>query len=107
VAEVSSSDLVLSVAPEGDAVLVSAGDVDMGTVDRFEQALSEAIKLKPSEVRCSLRGVTFFGSEGVHALTEAHRLAVANQVRLTIVDASPIARRILEVSRLDHLAERP
>ena len=54
-------------------------------------------------VRIDLADVTFFGSEGVHALVDAEDGATTAGVELLVVAASPIARRTLEISRLDHL----
>jgi anti-anti-sigma factor len=79
-----------------------AGDVDMASVERLTAALREAVLLGVS-VRIDLADATFFGSEGVHALVDAEDGAATAGAELVVVEASPIVRRTLEISRLEHL----
>lgn len=86
--------------PRGDGVLVVVtGGVDMSTVGRFERALKDALALA-GDVTLDLSGVTFFGSEGVRALLAGRTGLQAAGRRLEVADASPQARRVLQMSGL-------
>ncbi|HET6850206.1 MAG TPA: STAS domain-containing protein [Gaiellales bacterium] len=83
-----------------DVVLVVTGGVDMATVAVFEQALAEAMSRTGGDVGLDLSAVTFLGSEGVRALIAAQAAPSASGRSIRIVAASPIARRVLEITGL-------
>ena len=66
---VSDPGLAIEHIRDGDAESVRVeGDVDLATVEQFEEAILAAISASPAEVRLDLSGIAFFGSEGVRAL---------------------------------------
>lgn len=86
---------------DGGGVLVRVtGGVDMATVAAFEHGLAEAFASSSGDVRLDLSEVTFFGSEGVRALIAAQGAPAAAGRSVQVVAASPIARRVLEITGL-------
>jgi anti-anti-sigma factor len=87
-------------ADGGDTLVRVTGGVDMSTVAAFERALAEAFAQGSGDVRLDLSEVTFFGSEGVRALIAAQGAPAASGRTVRVVAASPIARRVLEITGL-------
>jgi anti-anti-sigma factor len=90
-------------ADGGTTTIRVAGDVDLSSVPKFEDALAAALQSGGQDVAIDLGQVTYFGSEGVRALVDAIGVAGAAGTRLEVVDASMIARRVLHVVGLDHV----
>jgi anti-anti-sigma factor len=93
--------LSLTTSPDGDAVRVAAaGEIDLATADRFEQALIAALSPAPAALLVDLAEVTFMDSTGLAALIAAHRHAADEGSRLSVVRYRPMVRRVLEITGL-------
>ena len=75
------------------------GEVDLLTAP----ALSEVLSATNSEVVVDLAQVTFMDAQGLGVLVEACTRAEGHGDRLVVVNASPMARRLFEVTGLEHL----
>lgn len=87
----------------GDVVTVSVlGEVDLATVGRLREALSDP----PSDIRllvCDLTPVSFLGCCGLTALVEAHEALTHLGVQFEIVATN---RAVLRPLRLSGLLEK-
>ena len=88
----------------GSVLLGVGGEIDLTTVGQFEEALGAAVERAGAEVRVDMDNVTFCGSEGIRALMAAHTAADERDVRLAVVEASPIVRTLLRITDMGRLA---
>jgi anti-sigma B factor antagonist len=93
-----------TVSHDEDArVVVVAGEIDMVTAPEFARAL-ESASVGSRRVVADLTEVGFFDSSGLAALVRAHRALTARGIELrVVVPPSALARRVLELTRLDEL----
>ncbi len=81
----------------GRAVLAVGGEVDLGTAERFRNALLEA--QGSPRVVVDLSAVTFLDSSGLHALVAAyHRVPAGGELR--VVGLRPNVRKVFEITGL-------
>src|SRR5207248_5831750 len=73
------------------------GELDLGSVAAFRDALSEALETGARRLVVDLRQVTFMGSTGVRELIRARREIAHLEVRV----ATPIVRRALMSASVD------
>src|SRR5207249_7933932 len=86
---------------DGHGQLVTVtGDVDIATAPQLAEYL---VGFTDGPVTVDLSQVSFLDSSGMHALLAAHRQLERRDSRLTIRGATPIARRVLQISGLDQL----
>jgi anti-sigma B factor antagonist len=98
------SEFRLEQAADGETTTIRvAGDVDLSSMPKFEDALTSALRSGGKRVEVDLGEVTYFGSEGVRTLVDALGVAAESGCRLEVVEASVIARRVLHVVGLDHV----
>ena len=76
------------------------GDVDIATAPQIAEYL---VRFTDGPVTVELSGVSFLDSSGINALLAAHRHLERRDSRLTIRGATPIVRRVLQISGLDQL----
>jgi anti-sigma B factor antagonist len=76
------------------------GELDLGTVEQFRQALSEA-ESERTDLVIDLRGLTFIDSSGLHELIQARQRCEQQGRRLALVRGSAPVQRILTVAKLD------
>lgn len=74
-----------------------SGDVDMEEADLLQSA-AVAIIAEGADVEIDLAGVTFLGSGGLRAIAAAVRAGAPVGAQVTVVAASRIARRALELT---------
>ena len=75
------------------------GDVDVGEADALDAGLRELASTgRPLEV--AMEGVTFMGSAGLRALVAARADAEGAGGSLTVVSASQVVRRLLDITAL-------
>jgi len=84
----------------GVAVLAVAGEVDLLTAPRMEQAMFSALDERPAVLVVDLLGVTFLASAGLAALMKAHEKAAA-VTQLRVVALGSATLRPIEVTGLD------
>lgn len=96
-------ELDTSIRAEGDrTVLAVGGEVDIVTVESFDQALQDA--QRSPRVVVDLSGVTFMDSAGINALVGAyHRVAADGELRLVGLRSN--VRRVFEITGLLELFE--
>ena len=75
------------------------GELDLGTVDQFRQALSEAERER-TDLVIDLRGLTFIDSSGLHELIQARQRGEEQGRALALVRGSAPIQRILAVAKL-------
>jgi len=94
---------------EGDAqalLVVAAGVVDIYTTPLLEAALNDAVD-RHSTVRCDLSGVRLLSADGISTLVRAYRRAAESGSRLTVRGARGHTRRVLEITKVEHLLSEP
>jgi anti-anti-sigma factor len=89
-------------------VLTVAGEVDMVGVPSLVEAIRTAITRPGAAlVEIDLTDVTFLDSAGIAALVQGRGVADGAGVRLRVVAADGMVRRVLEVTGVwEHLHER-
>jgi anti-sigma B factor antagonist len=93
---------------DGPAVHVRvAGEIDLITVDRLEQALQEVVTEQHPSIVVDFTDVTFCDSSGLAVLDRAYAAAVARGGRFRVVNVRPVIRRILELTGLLDTLTRP
>jgi anti-sigma B factor antagonist len=90
-----------------DVVVVVAGDLDLATVPRLEQALTSALAVACDVTRVvvDLRAVEFIDSSGLTALIKAHRRAGDDGRPLVLRAPSARVMRTLELTQLDSVLD--
>ncbi|WP_246195483.1 STAS domain-containing protein [Halopolyspora algeriensis] len=83
-----------------EAVLPVAGDVDMVTAPKFEEALTSTLNERPEKLVVELTEVDFFASAGLSALVAAYQQAEGN-TELCVVAPNTATARPLQVTALD------
>ncbi|MGH3951810.1 MAG: STAS domain-containing protein [Pseudonocardiaceae bacterium] len=81
-------------------VLAVAGEIDMLTAPRVEEALMLALESRPETLVVDLTDVRFLGSAGLAALIGAQRKA-GKQIGFRVVAAGTATSRPLHVTGLD------
>ncbi|WP_436499127.1 STAS domain-containing protein [Actinokineospora sp. HUAS TT18] len=84
-------------------VLRARGEIDLGTVDVFHEALDQVMVERPTKLVVDLTGVEFLGSCGISALATTRRRCVEQAVELRVVATNPPVLRILAVTGMDSL----
>ena len=82
---------------DGVVRVICSGEVDILTAPSLEEALRDAYTRSAASLQLDLRGVTFFDSQGVRVLVAMTRRAGESGVPISVT-ASPIVRRVIEVS---------
>ncbi|MEV7180708.1 STAS domain-containing protein [Kitasatospora sp. NPDC093679] len=96
--------LTIVLTRAGDSVVCSlAGELDMDNRAQVQRALDEALAPHPALVAVELSAVRLFTSSALNALLTARLAALALGVPIVLAAPSPIARRVLEVTRADQV----
>lgn len=90
--------------PDDTVYVRPVGELDLGTVEQFRQALSEA-ESQRTDVVIDLRGLTFIDSTGLHELVQARQRCEQQGRRLALVRGNPPVQRILTVAKLHEFFE--
>ena len=84
---------------ERDAIRLSVrGDLDISTVDAFDEALGEAVRVRDL-VEIDLARVDFIDGSGLSSLMDAEHRARRARHRLRIVAASGYVRRLIDITK--------
>jgi anti-sigma B factor antagonist len=89
-------------AESRDGALVVAGEIDTATAPAFEAAMADHL-LDHGGLVVDLAAVSFMDSTGLSALVEAQRRAEGE--RIVLRGASPMIRRLLEITGLHDVFE--
>lgn len=88
--------------PDGAAVVVVAGEVDLSTGPELDGALRDAAAIG-SRLVVDLSACTFLSSTGLRALIEAEKARPPASPRIRIVVADPHLRKVFEIAGIDSL----
>ena len=97
-------------APLGDAyatvsddrvTVVVSGEIDMLSTPQLDDILTTAVRHSVGRVEVDLGKVEFLASTGLRSLVAAKQMADDAGVGFTIIRASDVARRVLELSGLE------
>jgi len=100
---VGPSEMVTSTqASDGKAVVTVRGEVDLVSCDELRRALGEALAMS-THTTIDLTDLSFIDSSGLSVLVEAHRKARDAGGVFVIRNATPMLRRLLDITRLDTL----
>ncbi len=92
-----------TISRHGSLVLVVAGELDIATSPRLDEALARALATDAASIVIDLSAVSFIDSTGLHVLIRYTR-APAGRARVSLTRPSAQARRLFELSgMLDHL----
>jgi anti-anti-sigma factor len=98
--------LLMDVHHDGDAATVRmtiSGEVDDLSAIQLEKAFIGAVRRhRPAVVEMNVRDVTFLDSAGIRALVLCQADARQVDCRITLLDAPPVFRRVLEICGLLH-----
>ncbi len=82
-----------------DAIRLSVrGDLDISAVEAFDEALSEAVRVR-DVVEIDLARVDFIDGSGLSSLMNAEHRARRARHRLRIVAASGYVRRLIDITK--------
>jgi anti-sigma B factor antagonist len=85
-------------------VVAVAGEIDLGTVDRIERVVADALA-ETGEVSLDLREVTFIDSTGLRLLLELDDLALAGGRALTMTPSATVTQ-LLRLTGLERRFQR-
>ncbi|WP_181802515.1 anti-sigma factor antagonist [Streptomyces shenzhenensis] len=92
-------DLTIRSRDEGKRVVVTVcGDLDLTSEPRLRSALRAALLRSSDGIELDLRGVGFCDCSGLNVLLNARRQALKEAKRITLRQAGPAVRRILEIT---------
>jgi anti-anti-sigma factor len=97
-------DESLSVALEqrdGIIILHVSGELDLVSAEEFD----EALRAVTGNVVVDLAAVRFIDARGVDVVAAAHERAAHQGARLSVINAGPMARRVLEICGLEALLD--
>lgn len=88
--------LRITTLPDGAGVAVE-GDVDFRSMEKFAQAVAEAIEASPGDVLVDLSGLDFIEVSGMRVLGDAARHLEGRDRRLVLRGLAPHLRPVLRV----------
>jgi anti-anti-sigma factor len=89
----------------GVARLRASGEIDIATAPQLQDALGIVEALDPSTIIVDLREVSFMDSTGIHALLQAHGLAMENGQMLLVVNGTSGVQNALEITGADRVLQ--
>jgi anti-sigma B factor antagonist len=88
---------------EQSTVVHVTGEIDLGTLQDFDEAVRAGLDTPSLVVILNLDKVTFMGSVGLRVLLQTHHETLAAGRTLRVVDGSAVVHRIMEVTQLDQV----
>lgn len=85
---------------DGDVVLVCSGRLDAEAGDELARAVADELRRGQHAIRLDLEAVTFLSSAGIRGLFEMQRSAKEVAASCLIRRASPVVKRVLDLTRL-------
>jgi anti-anti-sigma factor len=92
----TSAKATTSIDANGTTIISIAGEVDISNVNDIERDCTEAVRASPERIVFDLAGLGFMDSSGLAMLLRINELVD----HLSIRDASPAMRRIVEATGL-------
>ena len=100
------STLRYSVRREPDlAVIEVAGELDLGSVEQLREVALDIFATGQMNLALDLAGVTFVDSTGIGAIVDISNHASERNGSFTILNPSPQAMRVLQITGLDRHIE--
>ena len=96
-------DLKVDALPDGTVVITPAGELDLGTVPRFDRALTDAESRGPRRIVIDLGSLAFMDSSGLRALLAARGRAAERAYRLVLVPGTPRIQRVFSITGTEPL----
>ncbi len=90
-----------TIEADGRVVVHVRGELDLGTVPQFLNAVDDALEHSPSAIVLDLESLLFIDSSGVGAYVAAFRRARSRHVELSIGPRSAAVERVLELSGVE------
>jgi anti-anti-sigma factor len=87
------------------AHLVLSGELDLASVQAFEDELRRVEADRPATILVDLGQLGFMDSSGLRALVMADERAHAVGRRLAVIPGPPQVRRVFEITKLDERLE--
>lgn len=102
----TSTDLTTRVdVRNGVTSIALSGELDMATVPILNNQLTALEQDDSEAIVLDLRDLRFIDSSGLHALLRAHERFETTGHRFLLVGASPIARRLCEITGTEFLLD--
>jgi anti-sigma B factor antagonist len=92
-------------APEGVALLVLEGEIDLATTGRFREAIDGVLDERVRATVLDVTGVEFMDSTMLRELLRAHRDLQESGSRLIVAGPHPTVRRLLELTGTNEVFE--
>jgi anti-anti-sigma factor len=89
----------------GVANITLSGELDMGTVPILHAQLTAVEQDGAGAIMLDLRDLNFIDSTGLQAFVQAYSRSKVNGHRFLLVGASPITRRLFEITRTEFLLD--
>jgi anti-anti-sigma factor len=100
------TDLAISaISGDGSAVVRLAGELDMSTAPRAEQALVDELGPGSRTLIVDLRSLDFCDAAGLRAFVRARRRAQEVGAKVRLVHPNRLVRRVLEIAELSGLVD--
>ena len=98
-------DVRTSIESRGDGtrILSVAGELDLHTAPRFQEALQAALEQPFEWLLIDLSDCDYLDSTAIHVLVQAHRSLDGRADKLALIIPSPQLRRIFELAGLDEV----
>lgn len=87
----------------GVLLLRVAGRLDLLNAEQFENDTINIIKDATKDIIIHLEKVTYMSSSGVRALLAIYRYGKENGSRVSLCEASPVVRKVLEVVEMSQI----
>ncbi len=88
-------------APDMTLTLELCDELDISTVPRLREHLTDALDLRPRAIIVDLSRCGFLDSQALVPLLEAHRVARRRRVTFSLRGLTPQAHRLLALAGLD------
>ena len=92
-------------ARNGITSIALSGELDTSTVPVLNDQLTALEQDGSKAIVIDLRDLRFIDSSGLHELVRAYRRSETNGHRLMLVGASPLTRRLCEITRTEFLLD--
>ena len=92
-------------APEGVALLILEGEIDLATTGRFREAIDGVLGEQVRVAVLDVTGVEFMDSTMLRELLRAHRDLQESGSRLIVAGPHPTVRRLLELTGTNEVFE--
>jgi anti-anti-sigma factor len=96
---------IVAISGNGSSVVRLAGELDMSTATRAEQALVDELEPGSGTLVVDLRSLEFCDAAGLRAFVRARRRAEEVGAKVRLVHPNHLVRRVLEVAELSWLVD--